>query len=109
VRERYLRRFAPPLEKAIEDIHVIAKSNETGKSPTSKMDGLARGEGAPLDGGLLLLQQALSAALNRAKAATDAAVLRDAMQRSAALALDIQQVKQQNYNRAIAILLLNAD
>lgn len=106
LRERYLRRFLPKEPEVIKSVPATAKQYETKPTDVSKLEGPAPGE---VDGGLLLLQQALHAAHNRARAAENAAVLRDAMQRAQQLQLDISKIQQQNYSRAIALLLLDAD
>lgn len=62
---------------------------------------------APAAGGGpdILLLQALHAAQQRAATANNAAELRDATMRSRKLLLDISKIRQQHYNRAIALLL----
>lgn len=94
VRERYLRRFVEPLAK------------DTPR-PTPAPVKTTVAEIIPDDGPLLLMQQALAAALQRARAAQTDAELRDATKRAYALALDISNFHQQYYNRAIGILLLD--
>lgn len=55
----------------------------------------------------LLHMQALQAALQRAINAQNMAEMQQAAQRTRALALDIQKLQQQDYERAIEILLLD--
>lgn len=94
VRERYLRRFVEP---AIKQAAQEVPHQEPQASPQTN-----DGEGA-----VILLRQAMEAALNRARNAQTFDELQDAAQRSLALSIDIANIKNQYYNRAIAILLLD--
>ena len=107
LRERYLRRFAPKPEpmapaEPIEEIKEILPQEDV------ILSGDRAGGGVAPDGRLLLLQQALQAAIAHAHKAQSAAQLQYAMQRAQQLQLDISKLQQQNYSRAIALLLLDA-
>lgn len=105
VRERYLRRFAKPLVEAISKSVEVEEDNSTRSIEGEKLDIRPRAE---IDSHLLLRQQALVAALQAAYTAQTQTALRDAMQRATQLHLDISNLQQQHYNRAIALLLLDA-
>jgi len=105
LRERYLRRFAPK-PAAIDVSLPIEEIKQTiPQEPVILSGDRAGGQGYDPT---LLLQQALQAALLLAAHSQDAAQLRDAMQRASQLQLDISKIQQQNHNRAIALLLLDA-
>ncbi len=84
----------------------IEKTEET--APQIPVNLEARLPGVGQDGRLLLLQQALQATLARAHDAQTAAAMQQAVARAHQLQLDISNIQQQNYNRAIALLLLDA-
>lgn len=109
VRERYLRRYAPKLQEAIKDVEVIGKSNETSKQDNDKLEGNRAGGGVSPMVHAMLLGQALQANLSRASVAQSAVELREHLQRASQLALDIEQIKMQYSNRAMALLLLDAN
>ena len=95
---RYLRMFVKPeVEKVLP---VAVKPTPSPASP----------DYAPLEDTItpyLLHLQALQAALQRAMNARNATDLQQAAQRTRTLALDIQKLQQQDYERAIEILLLD--
>lgn len=103
VRERYLRRFAKKYKESMAPAEPIESIDSTPTPEVSNIDRPAGGRDAAI-----LLQQAMDAALARAEHAADAIELRDAMQRVNSLYLDISHIHQQNYNRAIVLLLLDA-
>ena len=104
-RERYLRRFAEPL---IKEVAPVENTNSPEPEEVDKLADTAPGRVDYDNSALLLYQQAMAAALQAAYAAQNAQHLQDAVQRANALSLDIARIKQQHYNRAIAVLLLNA-
>jgi pyruvate/2-oxoglutarate dehydrogenase complex dihydrolipoamide acyltransferase (E2) component len=97
VRERYLRRFVPPSTR-----EPVAPS-----TPAATPDPQPALPDEQPDGRLMLLLQARQAAIQRARQAADAAELRAATARISRLTLDIEAARQQNYARAIALLLLD--
>lgn len=95
---RYLRMFVKP-----EIDKVVLPTVRPTPSPASP-------DYAPLQDTItpyLLHMQALQAALQRAINAQNMAEMQQAAQRTRALALDIQKLQQQDYERAIEILLLD--
>ena len=101
VRERYLRRFVKPAVLA-----AIPALRQPDPVPVPYVAPTY----APLEDTetpFILQQQALAAALQRAVNAQNATELQDAGQRAQKIALDIQKIHQQYYERAIAILLLD--
>lgn len=105
VRERYLRRFLHPLEESIEQPAPIETSDSTTTEPDDILTpATGRGERASP---LAELRFEFDMAALRARQARDALELQQAVLRANALALDISKTKQQYFNRAIALLLLD--
>jgi hypothetical protein len=101
VRERYLRRFVKP--QVIKALPALERPQPV-PAPIPPV------QYTPLEDTatpFILQQQALAAALQRAVSAQNAAELQQAAQRAYKIALDIQKIHQQYYERAIAILLLD--
>ena len=100
VRERYIRRFVEKARKTIfNEVPLLPVEEETARQ--DEPDVMSQ----PSE--TLLLRQAFDVAARRAQNAQTISELRTISDRLRSLALDISKIEQQNYDRAIALLLLD--